>query len=114
MFSELKSIKIGFNKAACWKMSIALCLAFVATILPDVAMAAKTSVDNTMCKIVNVMTGRVGQAIGSIAVVFLGIGLFMGKMSWSVALAIALGVAAIFGAGVIVNFLADGTPGGQC
>ena len=112
MFSVLKSVKL--NKAACWKMSMVFCLALVATIVPDFVMAASTAVDNTMCKIVNVMTGRVGQAIGSIAVVFLGIGLFMGKMSWSVALAIALGIAAIFGAGVIVNFLADTTPGGNC
>ena len=45
----------------------------------------------------------------TIAVVVLGIGLFLGKLSWGLAMATAVGIGMIFSAGTIVNWLGGGT-----
>lgn len=105
----MKILKIeNLSSKTLWKASFMSCLFAVMCILPELAAAtapAQTAIDNNMCTVVNLLTGRAGKAIATIGVVFLGIGLFMGKMSWSVALAVALGIGAIFGSGEIVNAL---------
>jgi type IV secretion system protein VirB2 len=114
----MKILKIdNLNSKTLWKVSFMSCLFAVMCVLPEIAAAGSppattTAIDNTMCEVVNLLTGRAGKAIATIGVVFLGIGLFMGKMSWSVALAVALGIGAIFGAGTIVNALGDTTTAG--
>jgi type IV secretory pathway VirB2 component (pilin) len=44
-----------------------------------------------------------------IALVALGIGIFLGKLSWPLALATAVGITFIFSAGSIVGWLTAGT-----
>lgn len=56
-----------------------------------------------LCKIVHAITGKVGRAIATIAVVFLGIGAFFGKVTWGLAVAVSIGIFAIFGASTIVS-----------
>lgn len=89
----------------CWKICSLFCLTAVIAMLPELSMAANTTLDNTICIVVNTLTGRAGKAVATIGVFFLGIGLFLGKMSWATALAVGLGIAAIFGAGSIINTL---------
>jgi type IV secretory pathway VirB2 component (pilin) len=59
----------------------------------------------TLKRIVDVLTGPMGKAIASLAIIALGIGLFLGKLSWGLAVATALGIAMIFGAPNIVDWL---------
>lgn len=108
MKNILMNVKVDSKSA--WTICATFCFAMMFTMLPELA-AANTTLDNTICKVVNTLTGRAGKAIATIGVVFLGIGLFMGKMSWSVALATGLGIAAIFGAGSIINLIGGGDAG---
>jgi type IV secretion system protein VirB2 len=51
------------------------------------------------------LAGPVGRAVAAVAVIFLGFSLFMGKVTWGLALALGIGIAAIFGAPEIVDML---------
>lgn len=62
-----------------------------------------------MCNALDLITGGTGKTIATFAVIGLGIGFFLGKISWGLMLSIALGVAALFGAPTIVNAIAGGT-----
>lgn len=108
MIKNIYNIK--FDTDTCWKLCIIFALTSIALILPEAALATNTTstnttLDNTICKVVNTLTGRTGKAVATIGVFFLGIGLFLGKMSWATALAIGLGIAAIFGAGTVINWI---------
>ena len=91
---------------------------FVLTLIisiPELSFAASddksaeiTKLTRSLCEIVGVLQGNVGAAIGTLAVIFLGIGLFFGKMSWALVIAIAIGIGAIFGATEIVNLISGG------
>ena len=61
-----------------------------------------------MCNALNLITGGVGRTIAAFAVISLGAGFFMGKINWSTMLAMALGIAALFGAPTLVNAIAGG------
>ena len=70
------------------------------------------NVGGMLCTIVQAITGKIGRAIATIAVVFLGIGAFFGKVTWGLAVAVSIGIFAIFGAATIVN--AFGGSGSSC
>lgn len=62
-----------------------------------------------MCNALGIITGGTGKTLAAFAVVSLGIGFFLGKVAWGLMLAVALGIAALFGAPTIVNALSGGT-----
>lgn len=108
LIETIKSLKIDSD--LCWKMCIVFCLAVIATMLPDITMAQTTTdtedpISEAVCQIVSRLTGPVGRAIATVAVVFVGIGLFLGKMSWGLAIAVGIGIGAIFGAAQIVSIV---------
>lgn len=91
-------------------------LAIIAFIVISPGMSWASMYDpisGTLCIIVQSLMGPTGNAIAMIAVVFLGVGLFFGKINWGVAVAVGLGVGAIFGADYIVGWL-SGTAVATC
>ena len=73
-------------------------------------------IGEALCTIVNWFSaGSVGSAIASLAVIFLGIGAFFGKVTWGMAIMFAAGIFAIFGAENIVGALIENSlpPGAQ-
>lgn len=111
-------------------MSLALCLfvAYAVMLLPSDALAQirvstggfggagsgagdSQTIGNLLCGVANWFTGTVGQGIATLAIIIVGIGALMGKVSWGMAIIVGLGVAVIFGAPTIVSELAGG-PGG--
>lgn len=79
----------------------------------NIEVNATDALSCTLKRVVDTLTGPMGKAIASIAIVALGIGLFMGKLSWGLAVATAVGVAMIFGANSIVDWLSGGHFHGQ-
>ena len=83
----------------------------------DIANAAGTvddnALSNTLCRIISFLNGKFGRGIAMFAIIFIGIGLFVGKISWGLVLAVGLGIGAIFGAGSIVQMIA-GTSDSTC
>jgi type IV secretory pathway VirB2 component (pilin) len=51
------------------------------------------------------LTGKGGKAIATIGLVALGIGLFLGKLSWGLAIATGIGIMLIFGSGQVINWI---------
>lgn len=88
-------------------------------VLPDMALASSTTSGGTgstdfggvggkLCEVVRAITGNLGKAIATIAVVFLGIGAFFGKVTWGLAVAVGIGIFAIFGAASVVARFSGG------
>ena len=87
----------------------ALCLMFfVSMVYTDLVFAtADNAISDVLCVTVNWFTGPIGKAIATLAIVAMGIGLFLGKISWPLALTTALGIGLIFGASAMVTTLTD-------
>ncbi len=84
-------------------------LAFAVTMLPELAMAGDT-IGDVLCNVVEWFTGPVGQGIATLAIIVIGVGALMGKVSWGMAIIVGVGVAVVFGASSIVDELgADGS-----
>ena len=71
--------------------------------------ADETSLATSMCKVIQVLNGKFGKALAAFAIIFFGVGLFFGKVSWGMGMATLLAIGVIFGAPTIVSFMTDGT-----
>ena len=98
-------------------MSLALCLfaAYAVMLLPTDAHAIGVSISggsstgnpigDTLCTVANWFTGPIGSGIATLAILVIGVGALMGKVSWGMAIIVGIGVGVIFGAPQIVNML---------
>lgn len=68
------------------------------------------AIGQILCNVVSWFTGRIGQGIATLAILVIGIGALMGKVSWGMAIIVGIGVGVIFGAPSIVDAL-GGTGG---
>jgi type IV secretory pathway VirB2 component (pilin) len=66
------------------------------------------AITQVLCNIVELLTGNIARGVAIVAIVVVAVGLFMGKFSWGVGLATAIGIAMIFGAGSVVRWLSTG------
>ncbi|MBL6785164.1 MAG: TrbC/VirB2 family protein [Rickettsiales bacterium] len=69
------------------------------------AVGTGGDLEQILCNALSIVQGGVGRTIAAFAVIFIGISLFLGKVSWGVAIATVLGIGAIFGATTIVEGL---------
>ena len=92
-----------------------LMLTFAIMIVPDMALASSggTPIANVLCHVVGWFNGPVGKGIATLAIIVIGVGALMGKVSWGMAIIVGVGVAVIFGADTLVDQLGgDGNAGG--
>ena len=94
------------------KAFYALGLFALALFAPEAANATEP-LTQALCSVVTWMTGGTGQAIATLAVIIIGVGALLGKVSWGMAIIVGLGIATIFGAGDLASSLA-GDGGGGC
>ncbi len=89
---------------------ITISLIFLAMLLTsfDALAADPGSLEGTVCNVVSAMQGPIARGIAALAIIFLGFSLFLGKISWGIALALAIGIGAVFGANEIVDKVAGG------
>ncbi len=73
------------------------------------ATADDNVLSETMCRVLNIVTGTGGKTFAAFAIVSVGIGFFTGKVSWGLMVGVAAGIAAIFGAPTIVSALSGET-----
>jgi type IV secretion system protein VirB2 len=69
----------------------------------------QTQISNIICGAVNQMTGTIGRSIAILIIISLAISLFLGKVSWGMAIAVAVGMGILFGAKDVVNLLSGNT-----
>ena len=95
----------------CWHLVLLFTVAVGSSMLPDLALAAgagaptDNAIQQVFCNVVSILTGTTGKAIATVAIIAVGIGALLGKISWGMALIVAVGVALIFGAASIVTAL---------
>lgn len=76
----------------------------IALILPDVSHAA-VKVEDTLCRAIEMITGTVGKAIAVIIILSVAFMMFLGKITWGVAIAVGVGMGLLFGAETVVGTL---------
>jgi type IV secretory pathway VirB2 component (pilin) len=97
--------------------SLAWCLvlAYAVTIVPVEAMAdGGETIGGLLCRVAQWFTGPVGKGIATLAILVIGVGALMGKVSWGMAIIVGIGIAVIFGAPAIVEELAPDSSGFSC
>lgn len=98
-----------------WALTVAFAAALMITIMPDIASAGGTNaIEIALCNVYDLMTSTTGKVIASIAVIVVGIGALMGKISWGMAFIVAIGIALVFGASSIVDAVSGRSGGMQC
>ena len=79
--------------------------------LPETASAADV-IGGVLCDVVAWFNGPIGKGIATLAIIIIGVGALMGKVSWGMAIIVGIGVAVVFGASDIVDAL--GGDGASC
>lgn len=62
-----------------------------------------------LCNILKFVTGGIGKTIAAFIIIGVGIGFFIGKVTWGLLIGVTLGISAMFGAPAIVGALTGGT-----
>ncbi len=83
---------------------------------PEMSFAAPADdpIAKALCRIFDLMQGSVAKTVGIIGIAALGIGLFLGKLNWGVAVAVGIGVVLIFGAPAVVKWISGGVDASNC
>jgi type IV secretion system protein VirB2 len=104
------------NLSIAWQVCLFVCLSAVIVMMPDFASAAaiNTPMGSVLCTVVQWVTGNTGQGLATIAIVVIGIGALLGKVSWGMAIIVGIGIAIVFGAAGIVNSATSGVGGSGC
>jgi type IV secretion system protein VirB2 len=116
MTNHINHTPHGISDGA-WSTTICFMLMVVVILLPDMAAAgaetAATAEANQLsrmvCRVINLLQGNIARGVAAFGIIFLGFSLFLGKISWGTAIALALGLGAIFGAQSLVNLMSTGT-----
>ena len=107
------------NKDFYWRVLTTLCVMCAIISACDAAFATATVatgdvIGDTLCALVNNVSGGIAKSIATLAIFAVGIGLFMGKLSWGTAALTAAGVGVIFGASKLVGWLGGSDATGAC
>ena len=92
---------------------VAAFFAVLVVLMPELADAS-TGANNFNVKICKIIVCFLSNStilmLATIAIIFLGIGAFFGKVNWGLAVTVAIGIILIAGAGQIALIFFDGTP----
>lgn len=107
-----------------WMMCLSFLAAYAVFLVPADAYAVSGSltlttggggggstIGNMLCNVANWFKGPIGRGIATLAIIVIGVGALMGKVSWGMAIIVGIGIAVIFGAPTIVSELGAGGSG---
>ena len=72
-------------------------------------LADKSGITTIFCNVINQITGGIGKVISVLILISMAIGLFLGKITWGLAIAVMVGMGLLFGAKGIVDIISKGT-----
>lgn len=107
----MKNLTNFASNSSAWQLCLVMALTATFMMLPEMASAADV-IGGVLCDVVAWFNGPVGKGIATLAIIIIGVGALMGKVSWGMAIIVGIGVAVVFGADDIVNAL--GGEGGAC
>ena len=79
----------------------------------DTVGTASKSVTDVICRAIKIVQGPTGKTLAILVIISLAIGLFLGKITWGVAIAVAVGMGILFGANTVVGYI-SGVAGDPC
>lgn len=97
-----------------WQLCFMILMAFTFVVIAPSfdaiaqANANSNAATNILCNATNLLTGGIGKAIAIIIIASLAFALFLGKVSWGMAIAVAVAMGVLFGARDVVSILAGG------
>ena len=96
------------NQETIKRQGLMLAALALTALAPDLANAAPGGfgVDTALCNIIAAIQGTIGAAIATIAIIVIGMGALMGKVSWGTAIIVLTGIGIIFGASSVVSLVA--------
>jgi type IV secretion system protein VirB2 len=68
-----------------------------------------TGIITIFCNVINQATGGVGKVICVLILISMAIGLFLGKITWGLAIAVMVGMGMLFGATGLVDLISSGS-----
>lgn len=88
-------------------LSMLAAIFYVVTMAYAYAQVA-TPMGAVLCYIVGFVYGNMGRGLATMAVMIVGAGATLGKVSWGLAITVAIGISVIFNAGGIVTMIGVG------
>lgn len=104
--------QISHMRNSAWTAFLCFALFAAFALVPEFAFA-DDQLSEGFCNAIAFVTGRTGKALATIAIITVGVGALMGKVSWGLAILVALGIAIIFGAEAIMGAI-SGDAGTGC
>ena len=94
-------------------LSLVVVFCFFNDVFADNTQQTTNSADPTgivtiFCNVIDQITGGVGKVISILILISMAIGLFLGKITWGLAIAVMVGMGLLFGASGIVDSIAKG------
>ncbi|MFQ3307076.1 MAG: type IV secretory pathway VirB2 component (pilin) [Candidatus Midichloriaceae bacterium] len=80
----------------------------------DTAAVAGKGISDVLCNVIQLAQGGIGKTIATLIIISMAMGLFLGKITWGVAIAVAVGMGVLFGANTVVGFLAGSKGAPTC
>lgn len=99
-------MKLIIERDQVMRLALALVVTYAVMLLPVDAMASgtePTALSKVLCNVVGWFTGPLGAGIATLAIIVIGVGALMGKVSWGMAIIVGIGIGVIFGAPSIVK-----------
>jgi type IV secretion system protein VirB2 len=93
-----------------FKVFLVVILAFSTfAVTPDVfAVEDETGIVQIFCNVINEITGGIGKVISILILISMAIGLFLGKITWGLAIATMVAMGLLFGASGLINVITKG------
>ena len=106
MYKDVSN-RINQTIASRMRYFAAIAVMVVGTMLvtAEPAMAGQSPMGNVVCCIIGIIYGNLGRGLAVLAVIIVGVGATLGKVSWGLAITVAVGIATVFGAVPLVAFL---------
>lgn len=103
---NIKPVKHEYSRLLHQYAMYSLAVAFMYVLMVSDAHA----VGGQLCAMIGAVMGGMGRAIATVGVLMVGVGATLGRMSWTLAITVAVGIAAMFAATSIAMSL--GSNGG--
>ncbi len=95
-----------------WSYTLFTCLVALFSFLPDFAAAA-VNIDDVTCNLVEFFQGKPARGLAMMAVIFVGVGTFFGKLAWGLVIAVLVAIFFIFGAAAVVDLVTNDDKSGS-
>ncbi len=86
-------------------LGVVLYFLMISYVLASCPNSENTPMGEVLCRVVDFMYGNLGRGLATLAVITLGVGALLGKVSWGMAVTVGVGIAVIFNAETITAML---------